>query len=461
MNKNDFLSLIGSSIPVDRQVLTEISEIVNIYPYFQTAHLLLLKGLKDNSDIRFENQLRNAAIHIADREVLYNLLKVQPVPYEEEIIQVQEIKPAKEEPAKEEPLKEEPPKQEPPKEEPAKEEPLKEEPPKQEPPKQEPPKEEPVMEEPLKEEPPKQEPPKEEPVMEEPLKEELQKEEPPKQEPPKEEPVMEEPPKEEPVMEEPLKEEPLKQEPPKEEPVMEEPLKEEPPKQEPPKEEAAKEEPLKEEPLKEEPVMEEPLKEVVLSGDLEQTVIESAKNSDDLINEFEKIAREKSEEEKSEIPDQILSRSILVSVESEIDEPERSVLIINDETADTEENIFYMDPGFSVPERDEEIETGIPVDKQPARNLDKQAQADLIDKFISSSPRIEPRKEKTELPAEDLSQKFIEEKGGLVTETLARIYVNQGYYSKAIDIYEKLCLKFPEKSGYFATQIEKIKAIIK
>jgi hypothetical protein len=51
--------------------------------------------------------------------------------------------------------------------------------------------------------------------------------------------------------------------------------------------------------------------------------------------------------------------------------------------------------------------------------------------------------------------------GGLVTETLAKIYFNQGYYSKAIDIYEKLSLKFPEKNSYFASQIEKVKEHIK
>ena len=88
-------------------------------------------------------------------------------------------------------------------------------------------------------------------------------------------------------------------------------------------------------------------------------------------------------------------------------------------------------------------------------------QSELIDKFIIANPRIEPVKDKSILHLEDISKPFAEKEGGFVTETLARIYVNQGYYSKAIDIYEELSLKFPEKSSYFASQIEKIKEDIK
>jgi len=75
MNRNDFLNMIGSTSRVNRSMLGDVYELVDLFPYFQSAHMLLLKGLRDNDDIKFEKQLRSSAIHIADREVLYYLLK--------------------------------------------------------------------------------------------------------------------------------------------------------------------------------------------------------------------------------------------------------------------------------------------------------------------------------------------------------------------------------------------------
>ena len=48
---------------------------------------------------------------------------------------------------------------------------------------------------------------------------------------------------------------------------------------------------------------------------------------------------------------------------------------------------------------------------------------------------------------------------GLMTETLARIYLEQKNYGKAIQSYKILSLKYPEKSGSFADQIKAIKEL--
>ena len=48
----------------------------------------------------------------------------------------------------------------------------------------------------------------------------------------------------------------------------------------------------------------------------------------------------------------------------------------------------------------------------------------------------------------------------MITDTLAKIYMKQGKYDKAILAYEKLSLKYPKKNSYFAGQIKKIKQLI-
>jgi hypothetical protein len=50
--------------------------------------------------------------------------------------------------------------------------------------------------------------------------------------------------------------------------------------------------------------------------------------------------------------------------------------------------------------------------------------------------------------------------GDMISETLANLYANQGYNNQAIDIYQRLSLKYPEKSFYFAGKIEEIKKLM-
>jgi hypothetical protein len=309
MNRHDFLNMISDTVEVDRRMIGEVYDLINIFPYFQSAHMLLLKGLQNSADVKFENQLKNSAIHIADREVLYYLLRRPPV-------QKPEIA---------------------------------------------------------------------------------------------------------------------------------------------------------------ETLPDDNFVETQVS-DHKQTVIESAMNSELLIKEIEKDTEETDHNESS-ITDYIHpGHSILISTDAVDDDSSVVMILDDDESLSDDENVFFMDPGISTSAQGDLLELDLNETEKDDRENgltdmqeaeaeikvpDKQLQSDLIDRFIFANPRIETNREKSDLPLEDLAKPFVEEQGGFVTETLAKIYVNQGYYSKAIDIYEKLSLKFPEKSSYFASQIEKVKEYLK
>ena len=80
----------------------------------------------------------------------------------------------------------------------------------------------------------------------------------------------------------------------------------------------------------------------------------------------------------------------------------------------------------------------------------------LIDKFIETEPKINKPKREEFFSSEQSAKESLIENDEIVTETLARVYLEQAHYDKAIAAYEKLSLKFPQKSSFFATQIKLI-----
>ena len=89
----------------------------------------------------------------------------------------------------------------------------------------------------------------------------------------------------------------------------------------------------------------------------------------------------------------------------------------------------------------------------------KKRKFDRIDRFIANNPKIDPTEQKnTRL---DISSSIKIDKNELMTETLARVYLEQKKYKKAIQAFKILSLKYPEKSSFFADRIRAVEKIQK
>jgi len=106
------------------------------------------------------------------------------------------------------------------------------------------------------------------------------------------------------------------------------------------------------------------------------------------------------------------------------------------------------------------LTTAEPVEREnepeDAENGDRQRKFDLIEEFIAKNPKIKPVKS---VSKNNLAEDSMTSQESLMTETLARVYLEQKNYKKAIQAYKILILKNPEKSGFFADQIRAIEKL--
>ena len=103
------------------------------------------------------------------------------------------------------------------------------------------------------------------------------------------------------------------------------------------------------------------------------------------------------------------------------------------------------------------LEKGKIINQESALNK-KLKNLALIDKIIEKSPgQIKIKDDQKFYSPEQNAKESLLENEHLVSETLAKIYALQGSVNKAVRAYEILSLKFPQKSAYFASLIQKLK----
>ena len=159
----------------------------------------------------------------------------------------------------------------------------------------------------------------------------------------------------------------------------------------------------------------------------------------------------------TQLPDEYVTQTEII--------PEKTILIpeidlggtsedLNREVALLEEKKKTLDELMTIIENKiSELEKA---KKQPQKEEKKLSKAEIIDKFIAENPSISRPKQEFFNPISAAQESVIDQEN-IVSETLATIYENQGYFEKAISIYEKLKLKYPEKSIIFAGRINALK----
>ena len=79
LNKDNFNNLVKNPNDINLDQSIAIKKIIKKYPYFQTARIIELIGLKKFNNIRFNNALKTSSIYSTDRSVLYEIIELEKI----------------------------------------------------------------------------------------------------------------------------------------------------------------------------------------------------------------------------------------------------------------------------------------------------------------------------------------------------------------------------------------------
>lgn len=443
MNKEQFLKYCSDFSLLDSKSLEDISALIEEFPYFQTARILYAKNLNSLKDVRFENKLRNTVVYVPDRKHLVRLINLKNLPENEitfideqklvdQDIQIEETK--QEEPAEIQPVNQEIE----------------------------------VKQEEIIETPQVSQEVETKEVKQEEIADKQQTVQAVEIEETKQEEVVEIHDISSEIKEEEVTENIL--------PEFTNDV------------QTVDEAPNDEKLVEKEPTQQEDYSEDLSETDRLKSIIE-ARLRELGINEKVRIGNEETEEIKQEstVNQQVNQKNQVEEIEEDVvinqqiseeikEEASENIFIDFSDDAKKIDESINKNNGFELLDFDFEIEKDAILEHQnkktDAKDYDilenfsqkttnnKPEKINLIDKFLAENPRIIPDKEY--VSDNSLASKSLHiDDSDLFSETLAKIYIKQEHFEKAILTYEKLCLKYPEKSIYFVGQIEKIKELIK
>ena len=74
LNTQTYTALLAAPQQITKEAIPQLAEVIEVYPYFQSARALWLKGLKNEGSFRYNDALKVTAAHTSNRNILFEFI---------------------------------------------------------------------------------------------------------------------------------------------------------------------------------------------------------------------------------------------------------------------------------------------------------------------------------------------------------------------------------------------------